>query len=405
MSAAPALHTVTLPDANGPDPLPDGTITWIGNATVLVEVAGFRVLTDPNFLHQGDHAALGGGLRSKRLHDPAAELTDLLPVDLVVLSHHHGDHWDEVADRDVPKDLPIVTTRHAAKKLGRSGFRNTYALDTWQVASVVRGERRLTITALPAKHAPQPLQSLLPPVMGSMLDVADGAKRYRIYITGDTLFHDRLSEIADRYSGIDLALIHLGGTRVLGVLLTMDGEQGAKALEVIDADVAIPIHYEEYTVMKSPLSDFDAAVARRDVRTRSTASDEVRPTPSHPRSLTERRARRPAHLRRCRGRGARVARLTGYRPHRGGAGAGRNASRAPPECVATGMGEGLGVMDPVSRPVTGPQLEHGQLEDLGIEVDHVTLYRWVQRFTPLLVEQPGRAVTRSVTGGSSMRPT
>lgn len=61
--------------------------------------------------------------------------------------------------------------------------------------------------------------------------------------------------------------MHLGGTKVMGVLLTMDGEQGAEAVEVIDADVAIPVHYEEYTVMKSPLSDFDAAAARRRLRT------------------------------------------------------------------------------------------------------------------------------------------
>ena len=244
-----------------------GEVTWVGNATTIVEVAGFRVLTDPNFLHAGDHAKLGGGLRSKRLHDPAVELAEVLPVDLVVLSHHHGDHWDEVADAGIPKDVPIVTTVHATKKLQRSGFRRCVPLGTWDQARISRDGAELTITALPGKHAPQPLQSVLPPVMGSMLDFRAEGAAYRIYVTGDTLLHDRLAEIPARHPDIDLALLHLGGTRVLGILLTMDGEQGAAALDLVDPTTAIPIHYEEYTVMKSPLADFHEAVRRRDLRT------------------------------------------------------------------------------------------------------------------------------------------
>jgi L-ascorbate metabolism protein UlaG (beta-lactamase superfamily) len=260
------VHELHLDSATS-DVTDRGSVTWVGNATVLIEVAGFRVLTDPNFLHQGDHAKLGGGLRSRRLHEPALSIPELLPIDVVVLSHHHGDHWDEVADRELPRHTPVVTTRHAARKLARSGFDNTYELDTWDHIVVRRKDAQLTITALPGKHAPQPLQSVMPPVMGSMLDVRVGTSRYRIYVSGDTLLHDALHEIPRRYPGIDLALVHLGGTRVLGVLLTMDGEQGAEALSILDPDAAIPIHYEEYTVMKSPLSDFDEALERRALRT------------------------------------------------------------------------------------------------------------------------------------------
>ncbi|MCU1370993.1 MAG: hypothetical protein JWO77_2187 [Ilumatobacteraceae bacterium] len=242
-------------------------ITWIGNATVLLEAGGLRLLTDPNFLHKGDHAKLGGGLRSKRLHEPTAQVADLLPLDVILLSHHHGDHWDEIADRDVPKDVQIVTTAHAAGKLRKAGFTRVRVLDTWDKVTLRRGSTELDVTALPGKHAPQPLAAIMPPVMGSMLDLRVGTGRCRIYVSGDTLMHDRLREIPERYPDIDLALVHLGGTRVLGILLTMDGEQGAEALELLDPDAAIPIHYEEYTVMKSPLRDFDAAVEWRRLRT------------------------------------------------------------------------------------------------------------------------------------------
>ena len=76
-----------------------GSVTFIGTATVLVRLGTFTFLTDPNFLHAGDHAHLGYGLRSQRLTDPALELSELPPLDFVLLSHHHGDHFDHVVER------------------------------------------------------------------------------------------------------------------------------------------------------------------------------------------------------------------------------------------------------------------------------------------------------------------
>src|SRR3954470_3652057 len=105
-----------------PAPVDDVQVTFIGTATVLLRVAGMTFLTDPNFLHQGEHAPLGGGLRSRRLTNPAIELDELPALDFVLLSHHHGDHFDPVVIERLPKDLPIVTTGHAARKLARHGF-------------------------------------------------------------------------------------------------------------------------------------------------------------------------------------------------------------------------------------------------------------------------------------------
>jgi L-ascorbate metabolism protein UlaG (beta-lactamase superfamily) len=255
MSSAPIL----LGETPQRTQLEQGQLTFIGTATVLLRCGGFTLLTDPNFLHAGQHAYLGLGLQSKRLLDPAMRIADLPPLDAVVLSHHHGDHFDDVAARGLDKDLPIVTEPHAARKLRTQGFRRPIALDTWQRQTFQRGNARLTVTSTPGKHAPRPLGSLLPPVMGSILEFENPGSRLRVYITGDTLYHDRLAEIPRRYPDIDLCLIHLGGTRVAGVTLTMDAAQGIRALKVIKPRTAVPIHTDDYTVFKSPLRDFLAA--------------------------------------------------------------------------------------------------------------------------------------------------
>jgi L-ascorbate metabolism protein UlaG (beta-lactamase superfamily) len=102
---------------------------------------------------------------------------------------------------------------------------------------------------------------MIPPTMGSMLECASGAKTaLRLYITGDTLIHEHLQEIPRRYPEIDIALLHLGGTRIAGVLLTMDAKQGVEAIRITNPRTAIPIHYNDYGVFKSPLDDFKVAV-------------------------------------------------------------------------------------------------------------------------------------------------
>jgi L-ascorbate metabolism protein UlaG (beta-lactamase superfamily) len=254
--------TIQLPSGEGRPELERGSVFFIGNATVLIRYAGFTLLTDPTFIHIHEQVGIGFGMRSTRLTNPAMEIHELPPLDLVVLSHFHGDHFDQVAERELNKSLPIVTTHEAAKELDQRGFANAYPLDTWQFVTVQKGEATLRIASMPGRHGPPLSELVLPEVMGSVLEFGsrEASSLFRLYITGDTLVIDDLKEIPRRYPHLDLALLHLGGTRVLGILVTMDGKQGVEAMRIVNPERAIPIHYNDYDVFKSPLSDFQSEV-------------------------------------------------------------------------------------------------------------------------------------------------
>jgi L-ascorbate metabolism protein UlaG (beta-lactamase superfamily) len=243
-------------------------VFFVGNATTVIRWGPFALLTDPNFLHRGQHAYLGHGLTSRRLTEPAIGVEEVpADLDLIVLSHLHGDHWDRLARRHLDRSLPVLTTPHAARRLRRlHRFPRALGMPTWKVHAFAKGDATLRVTALPGLHAPGIAQRLLPPVMGSLLEFGStsGEVEQRLYISGDTLMFEGVREIARRCPGIDLSLLHLGGTRLPGgLLVTMDAAQGADMIEALEPARAIPIHYDDYTVMKSPLADFRAEVARR----------------------------------------------------------------------------------------------------------------------------------------------
>jgi L-ascorbate metabolism protein UlaG (beta-lactamase superfamily) len=257
-------YTLTLPAGPvAPGEIGAGSIRFIGTATVLIRYQGLTILTDPNFLHRGERVHLGYGITSERLTNPAIELNALPPIDLVILSHMHEDHFDRLVQDKLRRDVPIVTTKEASARLEQLGFTQRYPLSRWDSLTVRKGGARLRITSTPGRHGPRGIAVLLPTVMGAILEFEHdrGAGAYRLYISGDTLVYDDIAEIPRRFPDIDLALLHLGGTRLLGVLkVTMDGEDGVKMMQLVAPRRAIPIHYDDYDVFKSPLSDFERAV-------------------------------------------------------------------------------------------------------------------------------------------------
>jgi L-ascorbate metabolism protein UlaG (beta-lactamase superfamily) len=242
----------------------DVRMTFVGNATMLLEIGPFTLLTDPNFLHRGQRAYLGNGLWTRRLTEPALQPAQLPALDAILLSHLHEDHWDRIAGRELERSTPVVTTQEAARELGQQGFAETADLAPWETHELHRQGHLLRITAVPGVHGPGVLARVLPPVMGSVLElVRDGDVRWRGYISGDTLFRPFLGELLERCGPLDVAIPHLGGTKALGVTVTMDGRQGADLVELLRPPLTVPVHFDDYSRFASPLGDFVAEVADR----------------------------------------------------------------------------------------------------------------------------------------------
>ena len=245
-------------------PADDVTMTFGGNATMLLRIGGFTLLTDPSFVRRGTRVYLGYGLWTRRLTDPALQPADLPPLDAIVLSHLHGDHWDDIATDGLDKETPLVTTQEAARALGARGFGATADLRPWQSHELIRGEETLRVTAVPGVHGPGPLAKLLPPVMGSVLELVRGGEvTWRGYVSGDTLRRPFLAEVLERCGPLDVLIPHLGGTRALGLTVTMDAGQGADLVEMLRPPVTVPIHYDDYGRFASSLGDFVTEVRRR----------------------------------------------------------------------------------------------------------------------------------------------
>src|SRR6201987_990226 len=125
------MTSLDLTGSGAPD-FSEGDVYFIGNATTLIRFGGLTILTDTAFLHKGEHVYLGHCIWARRAVAAACQIANLPPIDLVVLSHYHGDHFDDVAARELDKKLPIVSTADAVGKLSPLGFERGYSLETWE---------------------------------------------------------------------------------------------------------------------------------------------------------------------------------------------------------------------------------------------------------------------------------
>jgi len=224
-------------------------LTHIGGPTVLIEVGGWRLLTDPTFDPPGQKYHFGWGTSSLKLAGPAIAPSDLPPIDAVVLTHeHHGDNLDLTGRELLPAAGVVVTTVSGAMSLGG----NARGLEPWQTTSLeAPGRPTIEITATPCRHGPPLSHPLIGDVVGFALRW-DGQQHGVLWISGDTVLYDGVREVADRLP-VGTAILHLGGVQfpVTGpVRYTMTAKDAVELLGLIRPHTAIPIHYEGWKHFK-----------------------------------------------------------------------------------------------------------------------------------------------------------
>lgn len=236
-------------------------VTHIGGPTVLVEVDGWRLLTDPTFDLAGQRYHFGWGTSSRKLTGPAITVTGLPTIDAVLLSHdQHEDNLDRAGRAMLPAAAVVVTTPAAARRLVHRDVRGLAAGESTVLAAPGRPDLR--VTATPARHGP----ALLRPVVGAVAGFAvrrDDEERVRVWVTGDTVPHRALDEAA-RGMAVDVAVVHVGaaGFPVTGpVRFTMDAREAVDLVALALPRVAVPVHYEGWSHFRSERAELDDAIA------------------------------------------------------------------------------------------------------------------------------------------------
>jgi L-ascorbate metabolism protein UlaG (beta-lactamase superfamily) len=214
-------------------------LTLIGGPTALIEIGGFRLLTDPTFDGPGEyrrpHATLTKTSR------PALSADQVLPIDAVLLSHdQHADNLDNSGRAFLAKAEKVYTTVAGATRLaGRAE-----GLLPWQTKELARPDgRRVQITATPARHGPAGIEPLSGDVIGFVITFDEQQTR-PIYVTGDTVWYDGVAEVARRFPA-GLVLLFAGAARTRGPFhLTMDTNDAIETAHAFTDALIVPVHHE-----------------------------------------------------------------------------------------------------------------------------------------------------------------
>ncbi len=252
------------------------TATWIGHSTVLLQLGGINVLTDPVFSQRAFPVQWIG---PRRVMDPGLPIDALPPIDIVVLSHNHYDHLDKPAVKRLaaahPKSRWIVPLRLGAY-LRPWGVHDIMELDWWQHLEV-KGVR---ITATPARHfSGRGLRDRNRSLWCGFALAVNGA---RAFFAGDTAYHPEFGAIGSRCGPFDFVMIPIGAydPRWFMRIVHADPEEAVQIYEDLVAPhrdqplpVMLGIHWGCFRLTDEPM---DEPPRRTGARWRAAGLDEDR---------------------------------------------------------------------------------------------------------------------------------
>ncbi len=217
--------------------------TWLGHSTVLLEIDGVRILTDPVW---GERASPFSFAGPKRFQPVPVRIDQLPPLDAIIVSHDHYDHLDAPTIVQLAKlNVPFFTSLGVGAHLEGWGVppERIHELDWWESVPVPRSE--VTITAAPSQHFSGRGLKRNTTLWSSF--VMRGPK-HRAFFSGDTGLTPEYTEIKERLGPFDLAMLEVGAWHPSWGDIHLGPENALKALELLGGGSLLPVHWGTFNL-------------------------------------------------------------------------------------------------------------------------------------------------------------
>ena len=218
--------------------------TWLGHSTILIEIEGLKILTDPVWGRRASPTRLAG---PKRFQPVPVRLRRMPPLDLVIVSHDHYDHLDYPTIRKLARrDVPFVTSLGVGAHLEGWGVRpeRIVELDWWETFHLPTAE--LTVTAAPSQHfSGRGLQDRNATLWSSFVVQSP---RHTVFFSGDTGLTTEYQSIRERFGPFDLAMLEVGAFHPAWGDIHLGPENALKALTLLGNPKFLPIHWGTFSL-------------------------------------------------------------------------------------------------------------------------------------------------------------
>ena len=218
--------------------------TWLGHSTVLIEIGGFRVLTDPVWGRRASPSQLAG---PKRFQPVPVSLRAMPPVDLVIVSHDHYDHLDYPTIRELAKlGVPFVTSLGVGAHLESFGVNPELIteLDWWDSHELPSAG--LAVTAAPSQHfSGRGLKDRNTTLWSSF---AIRSERHAVFFSGDTGLTTEYRTIRDRLGPFDLVMLEVGAWLPAWGDIHLGPENALEALALLGGGAFLPVHWGTFAL-------------------------------------------------------------------------------------------------------------------------------------------------------------